>query len=118
MPIVKLDAAWMIARRTLERRTLQLRQRVGHAGVAASLVLKRDPALFRIYQQAMRAGYPPEFQRPKPKPTTRRQRAWHRIEQAARSVVARTAEPMTLRDAVIGVVRQHPSWYEEYRDAR
>ena len=115
---VKLDAAWAVARRVLERRTLHLRIRVGHAGVAASLVLKRDPSLFRIYQQAMLAGHAPEFQRPKPNRGTPRERAWQRIERAARRVVARSVEPMTLRDAVVRVVRQHPGWYRRYADCR
>ncbi len=59
-------------------------------------------------------GEPPEFQaynrlvRDTPK-----ERAWEQIEIAARSLVAHSQTPMTLRDAVIMVVVTRPRMGQE-----
>lgn len=112
---VRLNVAWRLAKSNLERRLLQMKENRGiHLRFAATRVLQRDPALWKVYQQAMLAGLPSEFQRAKPRRDTPKERAWQRIERAARRMVARSQEPINLNTAVAAVVRRHPEWYAAY----
>lgn len=105
-----------MVRRTIERRAMRLKRATGmKLPLAATRVMERDPTLFRIYQRAMLAGHPPEFVRQKAVRDTPRERAWQKIERAGRRLVADSARPITLWEAVQQVVRRHPSWYETVR---
>jgi hypothetical protein len=60
--------------------------------------------LWRVYRAGIAAGYASEFQKPKAI-RTERERHWQRLEQAARRLVATSAEPMTLREAVLELLK-------------
>lgn len=70
----------------------------------ASRLLRSSPALWRVYQAGVARGYAAEFQKPRPI-GTERERHWQRLEQAARRLVATSAEPMTLREAVLELLK-------------
>jgi hypothetical protein len=78
--------------------------------------LQQSPLLARLYLAGMAAGLPPEFQKPRPV-RTRRDRLWQRIDAEARARIAQSARPLTLRAAVIEVVRERPEWYRAYARA-
>lgn len=116
---VSVDAAWPLVRRTIERRAMRLKRATGmKLPLAATRVMERDPALFRIYQRAMLAGHAPEFVRPKAVRDTPREQAWQKIERAGRRLVAESERPMTLWEAGQQVVRRPPSSYERYASTK
>jgi hypothetical protein len=90
-----------------------------HLADASAQVLRLSPSLWLLYQEAIAAGHPSEFQRPKRQPTrpTPADRVWFAIERLARTLVAASAEPMTLRTAVVRVVELRPELLERYRNA-
>ena len=90
-----------------------------HLADASALVLRSSPSLWLLYREAIRSGLPSEFQRPKRQPTrpTLAHRAWFEIEHLARTLVAASTDPVTLRTAVMKVVEADPSLYERYAAA-
>ena len=90
-----------------------------HLADASTQVLQEHPALWVIYQRAIAAGLPSEFQRPKRRPATPTavDRVWWEIERLARTVVASSVEPITLRSAVIKVVTADPTLRDRYAAA-
>jgi hypothetical protein len=82
-------------------------------------VLAQSPALWVLYQQAIAAGLPSEFQKPRRPPATPtpKDQAWARIEALARAMVATSPTPLTLRQATARVVAADPSLYSEYERA-
>lgn len=85
-----------------------------HAGIRAQQMLEASPIRWRIYQAAIAAGEPSEFQRPRPIKTERDEK-WQPLEQAARALIARSDRPLTLRNAVAEIVRT-PAGEAMYRD--
>lgn len=110
--------AYALARRVMETRIWEHKTRAPwrHAADIATELLQQSPLLARLYVAGMAAGLPPEFQKPRPV-RTRRDRLWQRIDAEARARIARSPRPLTLRAAVIEVVRERPEWYRAYARA-
>lgn len=122
MIAISVRQAYALTKPLLEHKALSLRARNPwlHLADACTLALQRQPACWRVYRAAMRAGLPSEFQRgrrPRAIPTPK-DRAWQRIEMLARTLVAASTEPLTLRNAVMDVVRANPDLYRRYINAR
>jgi hypothetical protein len=68
----------------------------------------------------MRIGCVSEFQRPHRRRAipTPKDRAWDQIEMLARTLVAASREPLTLRNAVASVVTANPALYDRYAKAK
>ena len=90
-----------------------------HLADASTQVLQSSPSLWAVYQRAIAAGLPSEFQRHKRKSMspTPVERAWWEIERLARAVVASSIEPITLRTAVMKVVAADPTLGDRYAEA-
>lgn len=90
-----------------------------HLADASTQVLQSEPAIWAVYQRAISAGLPSEYQRPRRPPAspTAADRAWFEIERLARAFVASSPTPITLRSAVVKVVQADPSLYERYAAA-
>ena len=90
-----------------------------HLADASTQVLQSSPSLWAVYQRAIAAGLPPEFQHHKRKSLspTPVERVWWEIERLARAVVASSVEPLTLRTAVMKVVTADPSLRDRYAEA-
>jgi hypothetical protein len=109
-------------KRLIESHALALRaERPGvHLADACTEVLRANPSLWMLYQQGIRDGMPSEFQRGRRRraiPTPKDQ-AWQVIEDLARTLVAASTEPITLRNAVGRVVEVNPDLYQQYANAR
>lgn len=107
--------AYALVRRVMETRIWEQKIRAPwrHAADIASDMLQQSPLLARVYAAGIAAGLPSEFQRPR-RVRTRRDRLWQRIEDEARARCARSERPLTLRAAVMEVVRERPEWYRAY----
>lgn len=121
---VLVRRAYAITKRLIENEALALKDRNPylHLADACTEVLRRRPAYWRVYRAAMApsVALPSEFQRAKPKPPVLRSqdRAWQVIEDLARTLVAASTEPLTLRNAVARVVEANPALYRRYANAR
>lgn len=115
LPVVH---AYALARRVMETRIWERKTRAPwrHGADIASELLQQSPLLARVYVAGMAAGLPSEFQKPR-RVRTRRDRLWQRIEAEGRARVAQSPRPLTLRAAVIEVVRERPEWYRAYARA-
>ena len=90
-----------------------------HLADASTRVLQSEPAIWSLYQRAIAAGHPSEFQRAK-RPLScpsSGDRVWFEIERIARRLVALSSEPITLRAAVARVVELQPKLLDRYRRA-
>jgi hypothetical protein len=112
------EAAYPAVKSAIEEEALELarQQPTLHLADACLCVLTANPEYWQVYRAAIGAGLPSEFQRalrsravPTPK-----DRAWNQIETLARTLVAASAEPMTLRSAVERVVEANPELYRRY----
>lgn len=94
-------------------------KRALHLADASTQVLQSEPALWSLYQRAIAAGLPSEFQRPRRRPSspTAADRVWFEVERLARTLVASSPTPITLRTAVVKVVHADPSWLDRYQAA-
>jgi hypothetical protein len=110
-----------IVKPSLEAASLVLKQRRPwlHLAECCSRVLRAKPLEWRVYREAMKAGCASEFQRPKRLPSrpTSVDRVWFDIEAMARMLVATSAEPLTLRAAVVRLVEVRPDLVERYAAA-
>jgi hypothetical protein len=91
-----------------------------HLADASTRVLESSSAIWLVYREAVgRYAMPSEFQRPKSPPARPSpvDRMWFEIERLARTLVAASPYPMTLRTAVARVVEVQPELLERYRDA-
>lgn len=120
-PALSLTRTYALAKHVIEARIWSWKARAPwlHAAVMASTLLRRSPILWRIYQAGIAAGLPSEFQKRRPQ-RSKRDALWSRIENAGRARVAASPTPLTLREAVIEVVRtpEGRAWYREYANAR
>lgn len=98
--------AYALAKQAIEARVMRVRVQEPwrHAGDLAGEVLQASPALWRTYQSGIAAGLPAEFQHVRR--ATPADRAWLRVERQARRVVAESATPLTLRQAVLMMARR------------
>lgn len=110
---------WTRVRQAVETAALKLTTRYPRIkpAEAVTAVLRADPDLWRQYRAGIAAGEVSEFQTPKPLRDTPRARAWAVIEHRGRALVAHSTQPLTLRDAVAQVVREHPELYRRYERA-
>lgn len=117
---VRVTDLYRIAKRTLEDDITAWKRREPwlHAATMATRLIERSPVLWRVYQAGIAAGLPSEFQTAR-RVRSERDRRWQRIETAARTRVARSRYPLTLRSAVIAVVSttQGREWYRRYANA-
>jgi hypothetical protein len=90
-----------------------------HLADASTQVLQSSPSIWSLYQRAIAAGLPSEFQRAKRASAspTPKDHAWRRIERLARAMVASSTNPITLRTAVMKVVEAKPSLFHRYAAA-
>lgn len=106
---------------SLETAALALRARRPWLPLAecCSRVLRERSIAWRVYREAMKAGCASEFQRAKRRPSrfTATDRAWFAIERLARTLVAASSDPLTLRSAVVRVVEADPDLYDRYAEA-
>jgi hypothetical protein len=109
------------AKRLIEAQALALRgaQPGLHPDDACAEALRANPSLWLLYQQGIRAGMAPTFVRQKRRHVipTPRERAWQVIENLARTLVASSETPVTLRQAVMRVVEAQPDLYRAYATA-
>lgn len=118
---LNLHASYRVVKHLLEMTALDYHQRNPwlHLADACTLALRAKPHLWTVYREAMRAGLPSEFQKAKRRPAvwTARDRHWQAIEDLARTLVAASREPLTLRNAVVAVVQANPALYRRYAHA-
>ncbi len=119
---VSVTRAYALTRPLVEHSALALRQLHPelHLAECCQRVLQQHPVLWRTYRAAIRAGLPSEFLRARRRRAipTPKDRAWDQIEMLARTLVAASAEPLTLRSAVGRVVEANPDLYRRYAAAR
>lgn len=117
---ISLPRAHAVVIRALETRCWneKMRRPYRHAGEVAQTTLASRPLYWRIYRAGIAAGLPSEYQRHvRRQPRTPRQRAWAALEQVARTHVAQSDTPLTLRSAVLAVL-QTPEGQALYRAYR
>lgn len=118
---VSIPTAYAVTKRLMEDDALNLQQRNPYLHLAdcCTKALQRHPAWWPVYRAAMRADLPSEFQHAKRKPSrpTATDRAWFVIERLARTLVAASSDPLTLRSAVVRVVEADPDLYDRYAQA-
>ncbi len=105
---------WPAARAAIEHRAVALNRQQPRRKLSdcVTAALAEDSALWRAYRQAIGAGEPEEFRRwNERRPDTPKEQAWQRIDAVARSLVAVSAEPLTLRSAVIKTVQTRPDLF-------
>lgn len=90
-----------------------------HLADASTQVLQSSPSLWLLYQQAIGAGLPSEFQRPKRRSArpSQAERSWWVIEDLSRTLVSASESPISLRTAVMRIVGADPALYERYAKA-
>jgi hypothetical protein len=119
---VSVRRAYALGRIVLEHYALALKQRDPqvHLATACQLALEQHPIVWRVYRAGIRAGLPSEFLRPRRRRAipTPKDRAWDLIETLARTLVAASETPLTLREAVGRVVEANPDLYRQYATAR
>jgi hypothetical protein len=121
---VDVRRAYALVKPLIEEEALALKARNPwlHLADACTAVHRRRPLYWRIYRAAMAPDVrcPSEFQRARRPPgrLKPKHRAWNVIEDLARTLVAASREPLTLRDAVGHVVRANPRLYEQYSNAK
>jgi hypothetical protein len=113
---------YALTRRLIEHGALALREQHPelHLADCCHRVLVQRPVFWRTYRAAIQAGLPSEFLRARRRRAvpTPKDRAWDQIEMLARTLVAASAEPLTLRNAVGRVVEANPDLYRRYAAAR
>lgn len=123
---------WLVPKQLMESEALALQhatpilqtgprkgKRALHLADASTQVLQSSPSLWPLYQRAIAAGHPSEFMRPKRRPAspTAADRVWFEIERLARTLVASSPTPITLRSAVVKVVSADPTLADRYHAA-
>lgn len=98
---------WKAAKHEIERRALArlARDRDLSLPDAVRLVLQASPRLWKAYQHAIAEGERQEFLSERP----HRKIVITPMEEQGRAMVATSAKPMTLRDAVLEVLRNSKS---------
>ena len=119
---LSVTRAYALTKRLIERNALALHLRNPwlHLADCCQRVLQQHPAFWRTYRVAMRAGLPSEFLRVRRRRASivPKDHAWEQIEMLARTLVAASTEPLTLRNAVGRVVEANPGLYQQYANAR
>jgi hypothetical protein len=121
MDRLSVPRAYALTKRLIEREALSLRQQHPelHLAECCQRVIERRPFYWRVYREAMKARCASEFQKAKRPPSrpTSVDRVWFDIERLARTLVAASSEPLTLRNAVVRLVDAQPELLARYAAA-
>ena len=124
MPVHRMSISrtyYSVVKPLIEREALTLKQHRSwlHLAECCQRVLQRKPTAWRVYREAMKAGCASEFQAPKRPPSrpTSVDRVWFQVERLARTLVAASSEPLTLRNAVVRLVDAQPALVARYAQA-